>query len=108
MRTLEVAMIARKALIAGCVLSLFCCHAARPLWADDITPEQIEQLKKAHQDARNTRNSLERSLKRAEERAKTLETLISKMKADLEATRSSLATTERELTKHADAVRKFR
>jgi hypothetical protein len=107
MRTLDVAMIARNALIASCVLSLLCCHAARPLWADDITPEQIEQLKKAHQDARNTRNSLEKSLKRAEERAKTLEKLISKMKADLEATRSSLATTEKELTKHADAVRKF-
>ena len=84
-----------------------CSQTARLVSADDITPEQIEQLQKARQDARDTRDSLEKSLKQAEERAKTLETLITKMKADLEATRSAVATTERELAKHADAVRKF-
>jgi WD40 repeat protein len=107
MRTLEVAMIARKALVACFALGLLCSQTVRLVSAGDITPEQIEQLKRARQDARDTRDSLEKSLKRAEERAKTLETLITKMKADLEATRSAVATTEKELAKHADAVRKF-
>ena len=107
MRTLEVAMIARKALVACFAMGLLCSQTDRSAQAGDITPEQIEQLKKARQDARETRDSLEKSLKRAEERAKTLESLITKMKADLEATRSAVATTEKELTKHVDAVRKF-
>jgi WD40 repeat protein len=107
MRTHEVAMIARKALVACFFLGLLCGQTARPIKAGDVSPEQIEQLKKARQDARETRDSLEKSLKRAEERAKTLQTLITKMKADLEATSSALDTTEKELTKHADAVRKF-
>jgi hypothetical protein len=107
MRTLEAAPIARKALIAGCVLALLFGGASRVLRADDITPDQIEQLKKARQDARATRDSLEKSLKQAEEKAKTLGSLISKMKADLEITRSALATTEKALVDHADAIRKF-
>lgn len=108
MRTLQAAMNARQALTAGCVLGLLWCQAARPLWADDdITPDQIEQLQKAQKDARATRVSLEKSLKQAEERAKTLGSLIAKLKVDLEATRSSLGMTEKQLADHAGAVRKF-
>ncbi len=107
MRPLKTAMSARQALIAGCALALLFGLAGRPMRADDITPEQIEQLQKARHDARATRESLEKSLRQAEERAKTLGSLISKLKTDLEATRSSLATTEKQLTEHADAVHKF-
>jgi hypothetical protein len=108
MRTLQAAMNARQALIAGCVLGLLWCQTSRPLLADDdITPEQIEQLQKAQKDARATRVSLEKSLKQAEERAKTLGSLIDKLKVDLEATKSSLGMTEKQLADHAGAVRRF-
>ena len=72
MRTLEVAMIARKALVACFFVGLLCGQTARPIRAGDITPQQIEQLKKARQDARDTRDSLEKSLKQAEECARKL------------------------------------
>jgi hypothetical protein len=108
MRTLEAARNARKALTAGCLVALVWCHAERPIRAgDDITPEQIEQLQKARKDARATRESLEKSLKQAAERAKTLDSLIAKLKVDLESTKSALSTTEKQLAEHAGAVRKF-
>jgi WD40 repeat protein len=108
MRTLAAARNARKALTVGCLLGLLSCQATLPVRADDgITPEQIEQLQKARQDARATRDSLQKSLKLAEERAKTLSSLIAKLKGDLEATKSSLGVTEKALAEHAGAVRKF-
>jgi WD40 repeat protein len=108
MRTLEAARNARKALTAGCLVALLWCPVARPVRAgDDITPEQIEQLQKARKDARATRESLEKSLKQAEERAKTLDSLIAKLKVNLESTKSALSTTEKQLAEHAGDVRKF-
>ncbi len=112
MRFRKTAMIARPARIVGCLLALSGILATGGLRsgnvrADDIKREQIEQLQKAREDARATRDSLEKSLKQAEEKARTLGKLITKLKGDLETTKSSLNVTEQELTKHADAVRKF-
>jgi WD40 repeat protein len=75
--------------------------------ADDITPKQIEQLQQALSDARTTRDSLQKSLHRAEEQAKALTTAIEKFKADLVATKSAVGAAEKQLSQHADAVHKF-
>jgi chemotaxis protein histidine kinase CheA len=96
----------RTAFVAGCVLAV--CHGSvLSTRAGDITREQIEQLQKSRHDAQATRDSLEKSLRLAEEKARNLATLISKLKTDLAATRSALNGTEKELAAHADAVRKF-
>jgi hypothetical protein len=107
MPALKVAMNARTVVIAGCLLGLLSGQMTRPVSADDITPQQIEKLKKAEREARKTRDALEKSLTQAEERAKAIDSQISKLKADLEATQSSLSATDKELAKHADAIRKF-
>ncbi len=112
MRFRKTAMIARPAGIVGCLLALSGILGTGGLRtgnvrADDIKREQIEQLQKAREDARATRDSLEKSLKQAEEKARTLGKLITKLKGDLESTKSALHVTDQELTKHADAVRKF-
>ncbi len=113
MRFRQTAMIARPAGIVGCLLALAGALGTGGLSTgtvragDDIKREQVEQLQKAQEDARATRDSLEKSLKQAEEKARTLGKLITKLKGDLEATKSALHVTEQELTKHADAVRKF-
>jgi WD40 repeat protein len=106
MRMLQ-AVASRKAIVTGCMLVLLCGAMARPLRAGDITPDQIDQLQKARQDAQATRDSLEKSLKQAEEKAKSLDAMIAKLKGNLEATRQALTTTDKELANHADAVRKF-
>src|ERR1700733_83702 len=105
MRTLKAATIA-PALIAGCLLSLLGAPVGRLTLADDISPQQIEQLKKTRETAHAKRVALEKSLRESEERAKALDAKISKLKSELSATKSSLAGAEKELTTHADAVRK--
>jgi WD40 repeat protein len=107
MRLLETAMSARTGMIAACVLGLFCWPTTRATCADDISPNQIEQFQKTRETARATRAALEKSLKESEERAKTLDGQIAKLKSELAATNSSLSAAEKELTLHADAVRKF-
>ena len=77
MRFRKTAMIARPAGIVGCLLALSGILGTGGLRtgnvrADDIKREQIEQLQKARDDARATRESLEKSLKQAEEKARTL------------------------------------
>ena len=89
-------MIARPAGIVGCLLALSGILGTGGLRtgnvrADDIKREQIEQLQKARDDARATRESLEKSLKQAEEKARTLGKLITKLKGDLETTKSAAA-----------------
>ena len=82
------------------------CLAGR-LSADDITPRQIEQLQKALSDARTTRDSLQKSLQRAEDQAKALTATIEKLKAHLVATKGAVGAAEKQLSQHADAVHKY-
>jgi WD40 repeat protein len=96
----------RQALIASCAVFLWAVVAA-PLWADDISPAKIEQLEKARQEVLANRESLEKSLKQAEEQAKTLDAKIAKLKDSLGATKKALDTTEKELAAHSEAVHKF-
>lgn len=106
MRPFDLARIAPHALVAGCLVA-FCAMTAGRLRADDITPEQIEKLRQTRQASRTAHDSLAKSLKAAEERAKKLDARISKLKAELEAATSTLAASEKELAAHADAIRKF-
>jgi Planctomycete cytochrome C/WD domain, G-beta repeat len=92
------ALLAAFAIVAG---------FANGLRADDLTPQQIEQLQKAYSDAKTTRDSLQKSLKRAEEQAKALTATIEKLKTDLVATKGAVGTAEKQLGLHADAVRKY-
>lgn len=93
---------------AACLAALLAagCLAGR-LSADDITPRQIEQLQKALSDARTTRDSLQKSLQRAEEQAKTLAATIEKLKVDLVATRGAVGAAQKQLSQHADAVHRY-
>jgi hypothetical protein len=77
------------------------------LQADDITPGQIEQLQKSLSEAKTTRDSVEKSLKRAEEQAKALSATIEKLKGNLAATKATAAAAEKQLSQHADAVHKY-
>jgi hypothetical protein len=80
---------------------------ANRLSADDITPRQIEQLQKALSDGRSTRDSLQKSLRRAEEQAKALAATIEKLKTDFVATKAAVGAAEKQLSQHADAVHKY-
>jgi WD40 repeat protein/predicted nucleic acid-binding Zn-ribbon protein len=78
-----------------------------PLAADDLTPQQIEQLQKTAVEARTNRDTLQKSVQRAEEKSKALAETIEKLKADLVATKAAVGTVEKQLSLHADAVRKY-
>lgn len=86
---------------------LFIAGFAGNLSADDITPQQIERLQKAAADARSTRDSLQKSLERAQDQAKALTSKIAKLKADLASTTAAGDAAQQQLNQHADAVHKF-
>jgi WD40 repeat protein len=77
------------------------------LSADQITPQQIERLQKAAAESRSTRDSLQKSLQRAQEQANALTSKIAKLKADLASTKAAGDAAQQQLTQHADAVRKY-
>lgn len=75
--------------------------------ADDITPRQIEQLQKSLSDARTANDSLQKSLKRAEQEAKALTARIDTLKAEIGAAKTTIGSAESRLNQHADAVRNY-
>ena len=75
--------------------------------AGDITPQQIEQLQKSLFDGKTTRDSLEKSLKRAEEQAKALSSTIEQLKGDLTATKAAVMAAEKQLSQHGEAVQRY-
>jgi hypothetical protein len=80
---------------------------AETLAADDIQPQQIEQLQKAAAESRSTRASLQKSLDRAKEKEKALGATIEKLKADLASTKAAGDAAEKLLSQHAKAVHEY-
>ena len=80
---------------------------AGPLPAADITPQQIEQLQKTAADAKSSKDTLQKSLDRAQEQAKALTAKIEKLKADLAAIQAAGAAAEKLLSQHAADVQKY-
>ena len=86
--------------------SLFAGFAG-PLPAADITPQQIGQLQKTAADAKSSKDTLQKSLDRAQEQAKALTAKIEKLKADLAAIQAAGAAAEKLLGRHAADVQKY-
>jgi WD40 repeat protein/predicted nucleic acid-binding Zn-ribbon protein len=80
---------------------------AQPLAADDIQPQQIEQLQKTAVEARSNRASLQKSLDRAQEQAKALGAAIEKLKAELATTKAAGDAAEKQLTQNAKIVHAY-
>jgi WD40 repeat protein len=78
------------------------------LSAGDITPQQIELLQKTAADSRLSKDTLQKSLSRAQEQANALTAKIEKLKADLAATKAAGAAAEKLLSQHAADVRKYK
>jgi hypothetical protein len=90
--------------LAGLLLYTGLSHGLR---AGDITPQQIEQLQKSLSDGKTTRETLEKSLKRADEQAKALTATIEQLKGDLTSTKAAVMAAEKELAQHAEAVQRY-
>src|ERR1700722_2088718 len=80
---------------------------AASLSAGDITPQQIEQLQTTAANARSSKDTLQKSLARAQEQASALTAKIEKLKADLAATKAAGDAAEKLLSQHAADVHKY-